>query len=132
MASRLLSILTREEEDPLRRAVSSLLIVLWSRLNWTLPDRIILIRPMQHHRALRDIGEEFARMLDRPLSDEFSLRWISPFQWRLQRRKEDLLENQSILLLDFASSPEYLRHALNELWPAFPGKIYILTVFGHD
>lgn len=132
MARCLQSILTREEEEPLRRAVASLLVVLWSRLNWPLPDRIVFVRTMQHTHALQDIGEELARMLDRPLIDEFSLRWTSPFEWRLQRSREDLLENQTILLLDLASSRKYLRNALNELWPAFPGKIYILSVFGHD
>lgn len=132
MARWLQSILTREEEEPLRRAVASLLVVLWSRLNWPLPDRVVFVRTMQHTNALQDIGEELARMLDRPLIDEFSLRWISPFEWRLQRIREDLLENQTILLLDLASSRKYLRNALNELWPAFPGKIYILSVFGHD
>jgi predicted amidophosphoribosyltransferase len=126
------SVLTREEEAPLRLAAASLLLVLWHRLNWPIPDRIILVRSMQHHRSLQEIGEEFAQLLDRPLSDEFSLRWISPFQWRLKRCNEDLLENQSILLLDFAGSASYLADALNELWPAFPGKIYILSVFGHD
>lgn len=116
----------------MRRAVASLLIILWSRLNWPLPDRLILVPPIQHRNVLQDVGEELARMLERPLMDEFSLRWIQPFQWRLKRRKEDLLENQTILLLDLASSADYLRDALNELWPAFPGKIYILSLFGHD
>ena len=132
MAKRLQSILVREEEDPLRCATASLLVVLWSRLNWPLPDRIIPVRTMQDNRALLDIGRELAHMLDRPLMDEFSLRWVSPFQWRVQRNSEDLLENQSILLLDLSSSSDNLRDALNELWPAFPGKIYILSVFGHD
>lgn len=71
-------------------------------------------------------------MIDRPLTNEFSLAWVAPFQWRLQRSNEDLLENQTILLLDFASPPQYLRDALDELRSAFPGKIYILSVFGHD
>jgi predicted amidophosphoribosyltransferase len=131
-ARRLQSIMTRDEEEPLRRAVASLLIVLWSRLNWPLFDRICLVRPMRHRRALQDIGEELSRMLDRPLTDEFSRSWVSPFTWRLKRRGEDLLENQSILLVDLASSPDDLRQALNELWPALAGKIYILSVFGHD
>jgi len=132
MAKRLQSILTREEEEPLRRAAASLFVVLWSRLNWPIPDRVIPAWTKRHSGALQDIGEELARLLDRPLIDEFSLSWKSPFEWRPRRIREDLLENQTILLLDFGSSSESLRDFLSELWPAFPRKIYILSVFGHD
>jgi hypothetical protein len=120
------------QEEPIQRWIASLFIVLWSRLDWPMPDRVAVIPSIDGSSAIAEIGEAFARMIDRLLKDEFRWRWVAPFQWRLERREKDLLENQFILLIDWASSLENLRPALRELWPAFPGKIYILTIFGHD
>ena len=127
IARRLESVLN--DNEALQQMVASFLVVEWSRLQWPMPDRIAPIWPIGQRGALQNIAEEFARMLDRPLIDEFRLGWIKPFSWRIERKRQDLLENQSVLLLDLKSTTEDLRCAVNELWPAFPKQIHILSVF---
>ena len=118
-------------DEALQQTIASLLIIQWSRLNWPQPDRIASIWPISDSGALRNIAEEFARRLDRKIVDEFRLGWAEPFRWKLERRQEDLLESQNILLIDLSSSADWMRCAVNELWPAFPKQIHILSVFEH-
>lgn len=69
-----------------------------------------------------------SRMLKRPLSNEFALKWVSPFEWQIIRTKEDSLENQSVLLIDFDGEAQVQQKALNQLWPAFVREVHILSV----
>ncbi|MBF8263067.1 MAG: hypothetical protein HW387_732 [Parachlamydiales bacterium] len=128
-ARRMESVLACENEAALRLAAASMLVVLWHRLHWPCPDRILIVPRKSHCRELREVAEEFARMMDLPLAEEFCLRWQSPFVWRIERHCRDLLENQTILLIDWAGSPEHLRQAISELRGAFAKTIHILSVF---
>jgi predicted amidophosphoribosyltransferase len=132
VAWRLQSVLAQGNEEALRRTAASLLIVLWHRLNWPMPDRILIVRPPQHRRALMEVAEEFARMMDRPLVDEFCFRWQAPFQWQLERCKDDLLENQTLLLIDWGGPHENLRQALRLLRCAFARSVHVLSIFKCD
>lgn len=121
--------LAAREEFSLIEAVASLLVFQWSRLNWPMPCRITWIPQRQQNDSLREIAALFAQMLSVPLTEEFRLRWSSPFQWRLKRRGEELLEGKRILLIDEGGSLDWLHSALAELAPAFPEEIHILTLF---
>lgn len=129
VASQLKSNLTKGSTH--RLLIASLLVMQHHNLKWPLPDRIAMIPNAKKHKAMQEISEEFARMLGLSFSDEFRLYWSAPFTWSIQRKKDDLLENQTVILLDFDSPATALRQALSELWPAFPKKIYILSVFSH-
>jgi hypothetical protein len=126
-AQRLRIELARDSDHSLQKMVASLLVLLWGRLDWPLPDRIM---PLTRGRAMREIAEEFACMMHRPLSWEFRYEWIAPFQWRPRRHREGMLHEQTVLLLDPESALGDLRIAVRELKMAFVEKVYILSVFG--
>ena len=68
-------------------------------------------------------------MMGLRLSSVLKLRWESPFYWKLRRAPIACLDRQAILLLDFAGDERFLQSALGELWPACPGKVWILSLF---
>jgi hypothetical protein len=75
------------------------------------------------------MAEEVAQMLGMTLSRELKLQWEGPFLWRLKRSNRELLEDQSLLLIDFGSSEEWLKKALGTLWQAYPSQIHIVSFF---
>jgi hypothetical protein len=129
VALRLKYLLQASGSEGLRPLIASFLVVQFNRLNWPMPDRVAIILQRKGGQALREIAEQFAQMIGRAVSEEFKLRWSAPFEWRLERKKDDLLENQNILLIDFDSPVNDQCKALNELWPAFPKQIHILSIF---
>lgn len=129
VASAWRALLLQEGEGELARIAASLLVLQWGRLEWPLPDRIALIPAKGKTRMLQAIAEEAAAMVEKPLIREFGLEWVSAFEWRLKRKCEDLLEEESLLLIDFDSGTERLATALSELWPAYPKEVHILSLF---
>lgn len=129
VASAWKTLLLQEGDGALAELVASLLVLQWSKLGWPLPDRIVPVPACGKTGQLRSIAESAAAMMGQTLSREFSLRWVAPFEWRLERVKDDLLEEQSLLLIDFEGESKWLSEALSELWPAYPKEVYILSLF---
>ncbi len=117
------------QDEALAQIAASLLVFQWGRLEWPLPDRIVVVPAPGKTGQLRTIGESAAAFLGKPLTREFCLQWVSFFEWRLQRSQEDLLEGLSLLLIDFEGNANWLSQALSELWPAYPKEVRILSLF---
>ena len=129
VCQKLRPILLNEEEAALRQYVASLMVILWHRLDWPIPDRIAILPLQKKNRFFQEIGEAFSHMFDRRLSEEFQLKWTRPFEWGIKRKKDDLLENQTILLIDFEFSLNRSRQAKHELGLAMSQSIFLLTVY---
>lgn len=123
------SLLLQEDDGAFAEIAASLLVLQWGRLGWPIPDRIAIVPAKGKTRSLRFIGESAAAMLGKHLSSEFGLRWVGLLEWRIRRVKDDLLENESLLLIDFDGSRQTLAQALSTLWPAYPKEVRILSLF---
>jgi len=121
--------LLRDGSDSLTQLAASLFLLQWSRLQWPHPDRLAFLPYPGNTGILRAIAQETATLLNLPLTMEFAMQWTGVFQWRLRRKQDDLLENKSVLLLDFDSDIEWQKKALGELWPAYPLEVRILSLF---
>ena len=117
------------QDEALIATIVSLSILQFSHLDWELPDRIAALPPPWTAGHFAQIVEEFARAFGKEAVKEFKLVWTAPFRRSLARHRDDLLEGQTILLLDFGSDLEWLRMAIRELAPAFPKEIRILSLF---
>ena len=129
LADQLYSTVVREHEEALLQTITSLAVILWSRLDWPSPHLIVPIPSKERGKVVQNLALEFSILLSCPLSHEFSLRWRAPFQWRLTRKREGLLREKNILFFDLASDTKRLGNALQELRSAQPKSIHILSVF---
>lgn len=123
------TVLLQEDDGALSELAASLLVLQWGRLGWPFPDRIAVVPAWGRTRQLRSIAENGAAMLGKPAIREFGLKWVSLFEWRLQRIRDDPLEEEILLLIDFDGESKWLAQALSELWPANPKEVYILSLF---
>ena len=121
--------LLQEGDGALRQIAASLFIFQWERLQWPVPDRIAIVPNPGLTKPLLAMAQEVAEMLGKTVKKELKLQWDGPFQWRLKRCDRDLLENQSLLLIDFGSETAWLKKALGELWQACPSQIHIVSFF---